>query len=206
MRFLFDPDSKVGIIISRLTDLVILNFVFFLTCLPIFTIGCANTALYDAVFRMDTEREGKLLSTYFRSFRSNFRQSTLLWLIIAVFLIAGYVNMTLSSALGGTLGYVLLVISLLFFLLTLCIFSYAFPWQSQFVNSPLQTLRNSLLLSVAHLPRTLLLLLLNCFPWVMMFMNFYTFLRMGILWFGIYFSAAAYYGSRLLFKVFQPYR
>ena len=80
MRFLFDPESQIMQILSRFCDIVILNLVFLLTCIPIFTIGAANTALYDVVFRMDTDREGKLLPTYFHSFRENFRQSTILWL------------------------------------------------------------------------------------------------------------------------------
>lgn len=206
MRFIFDPNSKFGIIVTRLTELVILNFVFILTCLPVFTVGAANTALYDTVFRMDTDREGKLLSTYFRSFKSNFAQSTLMWLLLLLFFLAGYVNMSLSSGISGVLGQILLLVSLLVLLLALSVFSYAFPWQSQFVNSPLQTLRNALLLSIGHLPRTAVLLMLNCFPWVLMVMNFYSFLQLGVLWVGLYFSAAAYYGSRVLFKVFQPYR
>jgi hypothetical protein len=91
MRFLFDPDSLIMHIIGRFCDIVILNIVFLLTCIPLFTIGAANAALYDVVFRMDTEREGKLLSTYFRSFLENIRQGTLLWLVLLLFgLAVGY--------------------------------------------------------------------------------------------------------------------
>ena len=43
MRFLFDLDSPIMQIISRFCDIVILNIVFLITCIPIFTIGAANT-------------------------------------------------------------------------------------------------------------------------------------------------------------------
>lgn len=205
MRFLFDPNSKIMQIISRFADLVVLNLVFFLTCLPIFTIGAANTALYDVVFRMDTEREGKMLSTYFHAFKANFKQSTLIWLLLLLFGAATYVNMVQFSAIGGTAGYLLFLAAMLVLMVLLLVFSYAFPLLSQFGNSTKETLRNALLLSIAHLPRSLMLLVINCFPWGLMLLNLYAFTQLGCLWFFLYFAAAAYWNSRLLDKVFRPY-
>lgn len=205
MQTLFDPDSKFMHIISRFTELVTLNFVFFLTCLPIFTIGAANAALYDVVFRMDTEREGKTLSTYFRSFKSNFRQGTVTWLLLLLFGAACYVNMVQFSKLGGTLGYILFLVAMLAFVLTLLVFSYAFPLMSQFRNSTFNTIKNALLISVGYLPRSILIAVINCFPWALLLLNLYTFLKLGFLWSFLYFAAAAYCNSRVLNKVFKPY-
>ena len=64
-------------------------------------------------------------------------------------------------------------------------------------------LKNALLLSLSHLPRAILAGGINAFPWLVMLVNFYAFLRLGILWFALYFSAAAYYNSRILKKVFD---
>lgn len=205
MRFLFDPDSKIMQIISRLCDLVILNVVFLLTCLPLFTIGAANTALYDTVFRLDTEREGKLLSMYFRAFRENFRQSTAVWLILALFGAATYVNMMQFSDIGGTLGYLLFLIAMLVFLVLMLVFSYAFPLLSQFRNTTMETMKNALLLSIAHFPRSVIITIINCFPWALTLVNLYAFLQLGCLWGFLYLSAAAYFNSRVLHKVFKPY-
>lgn len=206
MRFLFDPESKIMQFLSRLGDIALLNVIFLLTCLPIFTIGAANTALYDVVFRMDTEREGKLLPTYFRSFKDNFRQSTVIWLLLLLFGAATYLNMTRFSDWGGPLGYGLFLAAMLVFVMLILIFSYAFPLLSQFRNSVTGTLKNALLLSVAYLPRSVALAAINCFPWAMMLVNLYTFSRFSCLWAFLYFSSAAYIGSRILIKVFQPYR
>lgn len=205
MRFLFSPDSMIMRFFSRFADLVLLNVVFLLTCLPVFTIGAANTALYAAVFPMDTEREGKLLTSYFRAFRSNFRQSTAIWLILLLFGAATCVNMVQFSGIGGSTGYLLLVLTMLVLVLLGMIFSYSFPLLSQFGNSTKGTLANALLLAVGHLPRSLVLLGINCFPWALMVMNLYSFIQLGFLWFALYFSAAAYFNSRLLYKVFGPY-
>jgi len=206
MRFLFDPDSLIMQIISRFCDIVILNVVFLLTCLPIFTIGAAHTALYDVVFRMDTEREGKMLSTYFRSFGENFRQSTALWLVLFLFGAATYVNMTRFSFLGESsysLGYALFIVSMLVLLLEVFIFSYGFPLLSRFRNSTRRTALNALLLAIGNLPRTLVVAVINCFPWVLLIVNFYAFMQLGFIWLAMYFAAAAYFNSRVLKKIFD---
>lgn len=206
MRFLFDPNSKIMGMISRFADIALLNVVFLLTCIPIFTIGAANAALYTVVFRMDTDREGKLLPTYFRAFRESFRQSTVIWLLLLLFGAATYVNMVRFSAVGGTFGYILFLFTMLVLLVLLLLFSYGFPLVSQFHNSTPGTLKNALLLSIAHLPRSMVILVINCFPWVLMLMNLYAFFRLSLLWVFLYFSAAAYFISRVLHKVFAPYR
>lgn len=208
MRFLFDMDSPVMRFISRFCDIAVLNVVFLLTCLPIFTIGAANTALYDVVFRMDTDREEALLRTYFRSFQENFRQGTSIWLVLLLFGAATYVNMTRFSYLGESgsqiLGYALFVASMLVLVLEVFIFSYVFPLLSRFRNSTRNTVRNALLLSIGNLPRTLLIAVINCFPWVLLLVNLYTFIQLGFIWFILYFAAAAYFNSRVLMKVFDP--
>lgn len=206
MRFLFDPESQIMQIISRFCDIVILNVVFLLTCIPVFTIGAANTALYDVAFRMDTDREGKLLAAYFRAFRENFRQSTVLWLLLMLFGAATYLNMTRFSILGENsyfLGYGLFILSMLVLILEVFVFSYSFPLLSRFRNSTRRTAMNAILLSIGNLPRTLVVAVINCFPWVLLIMNFYAFMRLGFIWFAAYFAAAAYFNSRLLMHIFN---
>ena len=206
MRFLFDPESQIMQILSRFCDIVILNLVFLLTCIPIFTIGAANTALYDVVFRMDTDREGKMLPTYFHSFRVNFLQSTIVWLALLLFGVATYLNMTRFSVLGENsylLGYGLFIVSMLVLVLEVFLFSYSFPLLSRFRNSTRQTVINALLLAIGNLPRTLVVAVINCFPWVLLIMNFYAFMQLGFIWLALYFAAAAYFNSRVLKKVFD---
>lgn len=206
MRFLFDPESQIMQIISRFCDIVILNVVFLLTCIPVFTVGAANAALYDVVFRLDTDREGPLLPSYFRAFRENFRQSTGLWLLLLLFGAATYVNMTRFSFLGENsyyLGYGLFILSMLVLVLEVFVFSYSFPLLSRFRNSTRQTAVNALLLAIGNLPRTLLVSVINCFPWALLIVNFYAFMRLGFIWLAMYFAAAAYFNSRVLKKVFD---
>lgn len=205
MQALFSLDSKFMQAMSRLCDLLILNLLFLLTCLPLFTIGTASSALYDVCFRMGTDREQGIFRTYFRAFRDNFKQGTALWLIIALFGAASCANLFLFSGMGGALSYAGILFAALLLTLTVLIFSYAFPLLSRFNNDVKSTLKNALFLSVAYLPRSLVIATVNCFPLVLMILNLYTFLQMGFLWVFLYFSAGAYLNCLLLNKVFAPY-
>jgi uncharacterized membrane protein YesL len=185
---------------------VVLNLLFLFTSIPIFTIGASLSALYDVVFRMDTDREGKTAIGYFQAFRRNFRQSTAVWLIFLLILVTSYANATIFSNMTGISGIVLSVIAIVILINALLIMGYAFPLISQFENTLGNTLKNALLLSIANLPRTLVIGVINCFPWALLVMNLYAYIQLGFLWFALYFAAAAYFNSRVLMKVFDPLR
>lgn len=204
MNTLFHQDSWFVQLISRFASLVVLNFLVLFTSIPIFTIGPSLTALYDVVFRMDTSRESPTVSTYFRAFRRNFRQSTPVWLLFLVLIAASCGNAVIFSNMGSLLGKALSVLSVVILVNCMLVLGYAFPLISQFDNTFSNTLKNSLLLSGANLPYTLIITVINCFPWVLMLMNLYAFIQLSFLWLALYFAAAAYFNSRVLLKVFKP--
>ena len=206
MRTFFDSDSWLMQLVSRFSSLVILNLLFLCTCIPVFTIGAALTALYDVVFRMDTDREGKLISTYFRSFAANFRQATPLWLLFLMVISASCVNAVVFSNWGNLPGSILSVLAVVILINILLVLGYVFPLLSQFDNTKRNTFKNALLLSAGNLPRTLTMAVINCFPWALIFVNYYAFIQLSFLWFVLYFAAAAYFNSRVLKKVFDPLR
>ena len=94
----FSLDSKFMQAMSRVADLIILNVIYLVTCLPVVTIGAASTALYTVCFRLGTAREGSLVKGYFRAFRDEFRQATLIWLFLLLFGAAPASTSSCSSA------------------------------------------------------------------------------------------------------------
>lgn len=204
MNGLFSLDSPLAKLLSRLADLVMLNVVFVLTCLPVVTVGAAWTALYTVCYPMAQDREGKLFSTYFRAFRENFVQATLLWLLALPLLLGNLACVVLLRQQPGSVRYLAVVFGVL---LTLCVvtFDMGFPLLSQFQNDNLTTLKNGLLLGLGYLPRSLVMAALNLFPFGMLLLRPDAFLGIGLLWLCLWFSAAAYLNSMLLKKVFQPY-
>ena len=81
MGKLFNPDSPIMQGLIKISDMVVLNFLCILCCIPIITIGAAVTALYDAMGRMMRD-EGGIYKAYFKALKSNFKQATAQWLIL----------------------------------------------------------------------------------------------------------------------------
>ena len=79
----FSINSPVIQFLAKVWDLIVLNILTVILSLPIVTIGAANTALHYAVDKLFAE-EGTLLKNYFHSFKINFKQSTLCWLLLLV--------------------------------------------------------------------------------------------------------------------------
>lgn len=82
MKNFMSPDTKFGRLIYGTGNLIILSWLWLLTSIPIFTIGAASTALYDITRKVVQGGENKVASSFFASFRSNFKQTTPLWLVI----------------------------------------------------------------------------------------------------------------------------
>ena len=204
MQAFFSSDYKLMQAMGRIGDLVILNLLFFISCLPLFTIGAASAALYTVCFQMGTEKESGIFRTYVHAFRENFKQGTVVFLILALFLLAGFFDTLLLSSLAGWLRYGCILTAILLVLAVL-MYSYAFPLLSQFSNGIRGTLKNALFLSLGYLPRSLLIAAVNVFPMALALLDLYLFLQMGFLWVFLYFSAAAYLNSLLLKKVFARY-
>lgn len=202
---LFSPDSKFMRAMSTLGDLMILNLVFLLCCLPVVTIGAAASALYTVAFRIVRGTEGRALGLFFSSFRQCFRRAAPLWLLLALALAVGAIDVWLFAAVPGALRLLEIPFALLL-LLALFTAGYAFPLLSQFDNSVRGTLKNALILSLGYLPRTVVVTALNVFPFALLFINPYLFLSAGFIWVFLYFSAAAVMNAKLLEKVFAPYR
>lgn len=152
MATLFSQDSALMRGLTRVADVMILNFLFIVTTAPVVTLGASLTALNFTAMRIATDRCNSVSGDYFRSFRQNLRQGTIIVLILAALggvLAAWYVVVT-NLAIEPLAELVLLAIwyGLAFSLLTMTVF--AFPYLASFEGSVRQVLRNARLMSWKH--------------------------------------------------------
>ena len=204
MSKLFSMDSKFMRVMGRIGDLILLNLLFLVTSLPIFTIGAATTAMYTVCFRFGSDRESGTTRSFFEAFRVNFKQATILWLIMLLILATAFFNAIFFWLLPSAIRYGALIFVFIF-LLAFFMLSYAFPLLSQFDNKNMGILKNSLIMSMGYLPRTLVIAAINILPWVLLLTNIILFLQGSFLWVMIYFAGAAFINTKLLHKVFAPY-
>ena len=88
MNRLFDLDNPVMRFLGKLFDLMYLNLLFLLCSIPIVTIGASLTAMYSVALKMVKNEETYIGKDFFKSFRMNFKQGTIIWIL---FLLIGWV-------------------------------------------------------------------------------------------------------------------
>ena len=167
MKF-FRHDSPIMLFLSDLGDHMLLNILFFICSLPVFTIGCSLTASFKVARLLADKSCDHVVPQFFRAFRENFRQSTLLWcpaLIVYAMLIVYY---GLSGNEAIPYMKIWLAGSFCICFLMTAVLCYAFPLISRYDNSLSQHIKNAAILAVTNLPRTLLLIVISIFP-VLMF-------------------------------------
>jgi len=160
MRNVFNLDGPLFTALNKLSDMIILNLLFVVCCLPIVTIGASCTALSYVMLKIREGEEGYITRSFFKSFKQNFRQATVIWLILLAAAIIMFLDFRIMRSYEGTMGTVIRVSVYLGVIIWFMVFMYVFPMLARFENSIKQTLQNSLLLALANAPKTLIMLII----------------------------------------------
>ncbi|MBE7718634.1 YesL family protein [Lacrimispora indolis] len=154
----FNYDNPVWRFIGKFGDLIILNILWLICSIPIFTIGASTTAVYYVTLKLARDDDGYTIRSFFKSFKENFKQSTVIWLILlAVGVILGidvYFFTRLFTG-SGAFRTVMLTVFLAMVLIYAAVFTYIFPLQARFFNSVKRTFFNAFFMSLRHLFRTI---------------------------------------------------
>lgn len=197
----FRTDSPFFQFVSTLTDFIVLNLIFLITCIPVITTGAAVTALYSVTLKEARGEHGYFVRTYMNTFRESFKKSTIVFLIYFIIGSVLLFNIVFWLQIPGITGNLFLILVTLLSLLHLVSAFYVFPLISRFENSLLQTIKNSLLIGLSNRFCTIVLLLLSAVACILMY--FFSSFRIFMLIFG--FAFCAYCASFFFTKVFQKY-
>lgn len=162
MGNIFNLDNKFFRAVNKIVDCVCLSMLWLLFCIPIFTIGASNTALYYTVNKVIRHDRGYISSEFWHAFKTNFKQSTLAWLIV---LAAGILMCTdayimYQFAKAGEKSGVLYYVFIIFFAFLIMWANYIFSYIARFENNLKHTLKNTALIAIGSFLRTILLLVL----------------------------------------------
>lgn len=152
-------DSPVMTFIGKVTYFFIVYVLWAFCCIPIVTIGAATTAKYTVSMSIVKGTEGNIIKAYFKAFKSNFKQSTIIWIIDLVVLAfcvfdwqyiirLGYSNVPLFFRIGTI---VLTLIGLVFYV-------NVFGFVARYDVSTFDAIKNGLIFSVLHPIRPILLI------------------------------------------------
>lgn len=144
-------DSPFMKFLTKVTDMIILNILCLLCSIPVFTFGAAFTAKYYVGMKIVKDEEGSILKQYFKSFKENFKQSTIIWLVqLPILVILGLDWMWLYQN-DFKIPTVIFVITILITCIVLCMVVTIFPFIARFQISTIQAYKGALVFSLMHL-------------------------------------------------------
>lgn len=160
----FNPEKGIWAWLSALVDMVGLSVLWIFLCLPAVTIGPATAALYYAVVKCVRGRESGAFGAYLRSFRTNFKvgvRASLVVIPLFLLLLGGYrIVCWYGTRLGG-MAYILYVAYYFALVLPAGVLCWLFPLLGRFDCGVRALFRTALQLTVAHLPSTVIVVLLT---------------------------------------------
>ncbi len=215
LQGLFNYDNPVWRFIGKLGDLILLNILWVICCIPIFTAGAATTAVYYVTLKLVRDDDDSTIRSFFRSFTQNFKQATAIWILILLagalvafdlrFLLGGATAAGVAMALPSAVKTVLTAVFGGMTILLLFIITYVFPLQARFYNTVKRTLLNALFMSMRHLIQTVAMLAVDGMLLVGAYFAFFLVPQAAMLLMLFGFPLVAFVNSYFLTAIFNNY-
>ena len=154
----FNPDGLFARIMNTVWNLILLNVLWLLCCVPVVTVGAATAALYAVLLKMRDGGENRVVRLYFAALKENFRRATAVWLVLLAALAVCGLDLALATQAQSMAARVICMAGLLFVAM---VWTFAFLLVARYENTWRGQLKNAALLALSHLPR----LLLAWLPW-----------------------------------------
>ena len=164
----FSVDGPLYKFMSTLWDVIKLNFLWLLFSLPIVTIGASTVAAFSVTNKMSEETEGYVGRQFVQAFKENWKQGVPLGLFCLLCAYVLYLDFEIYRVTESMPVLVAGIISAVYFVSA---FIYAFPLIARYDNTVLQTLKNSIRITMRYFPRTIALVAVLAFEIVMFLFN-----------------------------------
>ena len=163
MKF-FDLDSPLMQVLNKVADLLWLNILTLICCIPIVTVGASLTAMNYMALKIVRNEECYITKGFFKSFKQNFRQATAIWLLflLAVLVLAGDFYIMKNSGIEFNI-VIKVVIGIVAWILTFT-WMFVFPVLAKFDNTVIRTIKNAFVMSILQFPKTLLMIVMYALP------------------------------------------
>lgn len=178
MKF-FSVDSPLYRFLSKLLDVIKLNFLWLLFSIPLITIGASTVAAMSVALKMADDEEGYIGRGFLKAFKENWKQGTALWLITAAAAYAIYLDFQFFEALEGN-PILFLIIGIVSIVLAVSALLYSYPLTARYENTLFRIINNSIDITRKYVGRTILLAAILCVEFILFQYNA-TMLFFGIL-------------------------
>ncbi len=151
----FDVNNPVMRFLSTSVDLAIVNLMTVLFAIPLITAGGSLSSMNYVLLHLYRREESYLTRMFIRSFKENFRQGTALGLIAAALCGVTAADLYLLHQMNSRMSTIMMITITVTAVYLLTVFVYVFALQARYENTVTGTMANAFRLSIAHLPRTL---------------------------------------------------
>lgn len=205
MNSIFNLDNPVLRFLGRVCDMIYLNLLCLVCCIPVITVGSSVAALYYCMLKISRDRDSSITSMFFSSFKNNLKQGmlmTVLFLGVTFFLLIDINACDVADiAFKRHIKIFLYVLLVLWFV----IISYAFPILAQFENTIKNIIKNSLFLGFSNLGYSIYIVILNAIPFVLFFLLPEVFLLTIPIWLFFGVAIIAFINSKMFIKIFNRF-
>lgn len=202
MARIWNIDSPVMKKLAFLTNLICLNILWLVCCIPIITAGASTAAMYSVLFSYRRGETDEVMKPFFYAFKKCFKQGTIFWVVFLLLAALLFFDALYLLSQDGTMLWLPIALAAI---LAVIAASYVFPQIALFENTLLSMVRNGFSLCVLNLIPSIAIVLVNLFPWALLLFLPKLFLASLILWTLFGFSVSAYFNSYLLLKIFRKY-
>ncbi len=159
----FSLDGKFFKGLTKAGDFIILAIITVVFCLPVITIGASLTAAVYSGIKLVRDEESYVYKDFWKSFKMNFVQGLLIELIHVVIGFLLYIDLRASVqwglVQGSQVGVIFIFVVIGVMAVWVAVMMYSFALLSRYDNKIPVTLKNALIISIHHLPQTVIMLI-----------------------------------------------
>ncbi len=141
-------DSPLMRFLGVMADLLILNLVTLLMCIPVITAGAAFTGMHFVLTKIVRGEETYIVQTFFRAFKDNFRQATILWAGMLALYGFLFVDWRIIRMQGDQFPGIVIILLYAVIIVVYLISLYIFPVLSRYRNTIGGTVKTAYSMSV----------------------------------------------------------
>ncbi|MGT2785792.1 DUF624 domain-containing protein [Streptococcus merionis] len=205
VKTIFAVDNVFVRACERILDLVVLNLLFLLTCLPVLTIGIAKMSLYQVLFDLKRQKRLPVIASYLQALKRHAKQGFKLGLMELVLVGFCLLDLVLAHHHPLSGARLIQVMAIAMLILATGIFLYVYPMATRFEMSIKALFKTGFLFAGLHFPWTFLMLGIIIFLMTLLYTTSLTFLLGLSLLVVIGFSCLGYGQIIVMERIFQKY-
>lgn len=175
-------DNLFFTILGKIMEVLWVSILWILFSIPIVTIGASSTALYYTVHKVVFNNEAYIFKTFVNSFKSNFKDSTVKWVLSVVvisFLCVDILIVRGFAESGNTIAALIYPLLLILVYVVMCVCA-VFSYSARFDDSIKASIYKSALIVANNLGWMIFLLIILLMAlYIIRFLVFFTILLPG---------------------------